>query len=414
MNCKKILALILAASCAVAALAMPAAAAEEGSFANFNRSETYAAGLFDDVDETAWYYENVKAAYELGLMKGSGDSFNTTGKITLAETAALAARLHSIYHTGSAKFEQGEPWYQVYVDYALENGILSKEYADYGAEATRMEFASILARALPERALPAINAVADGQIPDVKMDMDGADEVYMLYRAGILTGNNARGKFAPETPIERSAVSAIVTRMAYRSLRVKYELAVSTYPDLSEKTAADDSFFDDAAMLGNSLAQGMELYSKLPMDFYTKEGIRVDSADSYVDQLCKKQYGKVYIELGINEIYMTPSAFAEAYGKIIDRIRAAMPDAEIYIMAVTPVTKDRDSQGSFTMKRINAFNEALYGLAEEMECWYLDVCTPLENSNGFLTADYAGWDGSPHLSSAGYLAWADIIRTYYN
>ena len=140
----------------------------------------------------------------------------------------------------------------------------------------------------------------------------------------------------------------------------------------------------------------------------------MDSADSYVDQLCKKQYGKVYIELGINEIYMTPSAFAEACGKIIDRIRAAMPDAEIYIMAVTPVTKDRDRQGSFTMKRINAFNEALYGLAEEMECWYLDVCTPLENSNGFLTADYAGWDGSPHLSSAGYLAWADVIRTYYN
>ena len=142
------------------------------------------------------------------------------GAAQTAETLALAARLHSIYHTGEAAFTQGSPWYQVYVDYAVENGIIAaNSYSDYNAAATRSQFAAILAKALPEEALEAVNTVEDGAIPDVPEGAANYDAIYQLYRAGILTGNDAAGTFTPNNTIVRSEVAALVTRMADPDLR---------------------------------------------------------------------------------------------------------------------------------------------------------------------------------------------------
>lgn len=411
---KKLLTILTAAALLLGCLALPAAAAESG-FANFQKTAEYAAGQFPDVAEGEWYTESVAAVYELGLMKGNADgSFNVTGSISLAETVTLAARLHSIYYTGAAEFSAGDPWYRPYADYALKNGLLSADCADYAAAATRSEFAAMLSRALPASALPEINTVAENQLPDVKASSENAAEIYQLYRAGILAGNDSHGTFTPAAPIQRAAVAAIVARMAYRSLRLTFSLEALTYPDLMLREKTDDSFFDDAAMVGNSLVQGMRLYSGLNnIDYYCYPGVSVNTVESYVTELCKKQYGKVYIELGINEIGLAPETFAAAYGKSIDRIREAMPDADIYIMAVTPVTQAKSNEGTFTMKRITGFNEALRALAAEKECWFLDCCTPLCDETGYLKSIYSGWDGSPHLSVQGYKDWADVMRTYY-
>ena len=112
---------------------------------------------------------------------------------------------------------QSGVWYQTYVDYCKENGILKKDFADYNAPAKRRDFASILAAALPEEALEAINTVRS--IPDVAKKDGDADAIYALYRSGILTGNDAQGTFGPETSINRAAAAAILTRMADPGLR---------------------------------------------------------------------------------------------------------------------------------------------------------------------------------------------------
>jgi hypothetical protein len=136
----------------------------------------------------------------------------------------MSARIHSIYATGAANFEPSTPWYQTYVDYALANGIITREYADYTQAATRADFAAILRGALPDEALEAINTVADGSIPDVNTGASYAKHVYTLYRAGILVGNDALGTFTPASNISRSAAAAIVTRMADPALRLSVTL----------------------------------------------------------------------------------------------------------------------------------------------------------------------------------------------
>ena len=192
---------------------MPAA-----GLGNFKTVNSYTTGQFKDVAASYWGAPNIARAYELGLMKGSSDTaFDPEGSVTVAQTLTMAARLHSIYTTGAENFVQSGTWYQTYVDYCKANGILTKDFADYNAPAKRSDFAAILAAALPEEALSAINTVTS--IPDVAPGSENADAIYALYRAGILTGNDAKGTFGPETSINRAAAAAILTRMADTSLR---------------------------------------------------------------------------------------------------------------------------------------------------------------------------------------------------
>ena len=405
---------LLLALCLSAAIALPARAAEPG-FINFQtKAAAYEEGMFPDVGQDAWYAMYVGASYELGLMKGdAGGGFRPDDGIKLSEAAALAARIHKIYFTGDGTFTQGQPWYQVYVDYCRENGILTADCPDYDVAAKRSDFAAILSRALPQSALPQINDIADGDVPDVPADGENAQEIYLLYRAGILTGNDEYGTFSPASGIKRCEVAAIVTRMAYRSMRREVTLTPKpAYPDLREGERLDDDYFADAAMVGNSLVDGMMLCSGLKqMAFYGKTSGTVRM--NRVSELVRKQYGKVYIQLGINDLGGALDQFIEGYRKLIVQIRAAMPDADIYVMAVTPVTAKRSAEGTFTMKKITEMNDALYHLAEEEQCWYLDCCTPLCGDDGYLPTKYGGWDGSPHLSADGYVAWGEVIRTHY-
>ena len=201
------------------------------SMDGFQVKNTDFTGKFADLAPGAWYEESVKTAYELGLVLGTSDTtFSPDGSITVGSTLALACRLHSIYQTGSADFVQGSPWYQVYVDYALANGIITQgQFSDYNANATRRQFAAILAKALPAEELAAINTIADGDIPDLAAGSANYADIYTLYRAGVLTGSDKYGTFAPETTIGRSSVAAIVARMAVPSLRqtVTLEKAVT-------------------------------------------------------------------------------------------------------------------------------------------------------------------------------------------
>ena len=235
---KRILSLALAGALCLS-LSAPALAA---GLDNFGKVNAYTAGQFTDVPADAWFAPNVQAAYELDLMTGSSETtFNPNGNLTVAEALVLACRLHSTYAGDGETFAaNGGTWYQPYVDYAVKNGIITDgAYTDYTATATRAQFAAILAAALPDEALPAINSVT--KLPDLDANAAYAAAVLKLYNAGILTGSDAAGSFKPTSTIQRSEVATIVTRMADKGLRKTFTLteAAST-PSVSSSTRKFD------------------------------------------------------------------------------------------------------------------------------------------------------------------------------
>lgn len=187
---------------------------------------SYDTGLFIDVKESAWFAENVKRAYEYGLMNGTGTTtFNPDDNITIAETITIASRICSIYNGDNQPFARinNAPWYQPYVNYAQQKGIIpvQNSISKYNDYATRLEFAQILANALPDEALKEKNDIKDNAIPDVNSSTQGAAYVYQLYRAGVLTGNDSSGRFFPSSYITRAETAAVVSRMADPALRME-------------------------------------------------------------------------------------------------------------------------------------------------------------------------------------------------
>lgn len=159
--------------------------------------------------------------YELGLMKGTGNgTFSPGNNVTLAETITLAARLHSIYYTGSDSFASydGGNWYDPYVDYARERGIVNTYY-NYSRPSTREEFVHILAKALPEEALENITGrVSFADSGDITYMAD----VNLLSGAGVINGIKESGEtyFKPLNTITRAEVAAVVGRMARPESRI--------------------------------------------------------------------------------------------------------------------------------------------------------------------------------------------------
>lgn len=420
---KKAIVIILTISILASSLLVPALA--EGGMQSFRRVRTYKNGQFSDVDSEDWFSDSVKRTYELGLMNGSGgDEFLPDGEVTVTQAIALAARIHRIYTTGKDDFKQGRLWYDVYARYALDNDIISTRF-NCRAPATREKFADILSRALPESEFKEINQISDNAIPDVKSDSEYGGGIYLLYRAGVLTGSGGRGRFNGQSGITRAEAAAIVTRIIEPSLRKSFTLSYQG-PELEESAEVDDGFFEDAAILGNSLVDGLRLFGNLKTaDFYCGTSVSVVSAMqksdrklstgascTLVQSLLEKQYGKIYIELGINEIGYDPDYFAELYGEMLDKIIEAEPNADIYISAIMPVTKGKsDSSSVFNNERIRNANAALKRLAEDKSCYYLDLYSAYAGEDGYLPADWSG-DGV-HLHAEYYSVWESYIRTHY-
>lgn len=181
--------------------------------------------LFTDVPNSSWFAGDVKATYQLGLMKGTGQGrFTPYGTITWGEAVLLAARIHLIHHTGSDSLTQGTPWYAAHAGYALEQGILSAPLtASQAAQPiTRAEMAGLLARSLPASELAPINTV--DAIPDLPQSDPNSAAVYQLYRAGIFQGADSSGSFLPARTLTRAESATLAARMLDAQRRQRFDL----------------------------------------------------------------------------------------------------------------------------------------------------------------------------------------------
>ena len=428
MIMKKFVCLILSFILFCSMLSVSSFASEEAGegLGNFSDRNEYTEEVFSDVSEGQWFDPYIGKVYSLGLMEGRGKNlFAPKDFASIAETVTLAARLHHIYNGGDGVFERSAPWYQVYVDYAYENNIIKTKELNLSAKATRREFAEILYAAFPEDAFDEISIIPDNSIPDVKIGDEGAEAIYKLYKAGVLTGSDDRGTYYPDDTINRAAVATILSRMAISDMRIPLEFEEYFGPELPERPAADDAFFADACMIGNSLMDGIKYYTKLKTcTYFSKASMTVYSAFngrdfslgygynvSAMEAMSYGDYKKVYIELGINDVGRTVEAFVEAYGRIIDKVHKEHPAADIYILSITPVSREKDWGGVFTMARITALNAGLKKLAELKQCYYIDCVTPFIDETGYLPSRDT-WDGV-HFQIPVYAKWENVIRTHY-
>lgn len=198
--------------------------------------------------------------------------------------------------------------------------------------------------------------------------------------------------------------------------------------DLPEWITVDESYFDDALFIGDSRIVGLRDYGKLEGHgtFYASEGLnifrllnsRIVEAPgqrkkiTVEEALGERQFGKIYLMVGINELDIgTVERYKNTYQETIERIRELQPNARIYIQSIMLVTEKRAAKGDFvTNAGILARNEAIQGLADNVNVFYLDVNEAVVDESGGMNPEYTT-DGV-HLKAKYVPLWTEYLKTH--
>lgn len=186
----------------------------------------------------------------------------------------------------------------------------------------------------------------------------------------------------------------------------------------------DDSYFSDAAFIGDSLTQGLQLYDILDTNVIANRGINLDTvydaekirvAEGYTSvfaELERIQPAKIYVLLGMNDIgWRTEGDFTRLYGQLIDKLQTQFPQAVLYVQSIFPVTGwYADKDNGIDNNKVVTYNEELMALCEEKNCYYLDIRSVLVDENGVLP-DEASPDGI-HLNAPYYKHWFNYLKTH--
>ena len=201
-----------------------------------------------------------------------------------------------------------------------------------------------------------------------------------------------------------------------------------TEPVPKEFITVDDDYFKDALFIGDSRMVGLSQYCE-PLDtradFYVKKALTIynildgkpirsfdGTSKSLWEVLEEKQYAKIYIMVGINEIGVGNSEyFKDAYSQVVDRIREAEPHALVYINSIMHVSKSKsDNDGLYNNSNINARNDAIASLADDINIFYLNINEAVDDENGALRADLTFDD--IHLRGSSYEPWHEYLLTH--
>lgn len=183
-------------------------------------------------------------------------------------------------------------------------------------------------------------------------------------------------------------------------------------------------YFDDVLFIGDSRTVGLSEYSYLDnatyycdtgMSVYSvfdKKIAKIDHKMVTIDKaLKKKEFKKIYIMLGVNELGTgTAKTFAAKYQEMLERIQELAPNTEIVVQAIMKLGKKlSDSDPIYNNPKIVERNAELEKLADNKKIFYLDVNEVLADQDGYLPDEHT-FD-SIHLLAKYYDVWADYLMS---
>lgn len=191
----------------------------------------------------------------------------------------------------------------------------------------------------------------------------------------------------------------------------------------------DRSVFAQDSFLGDSLTQGMQMYSTgLPHAMFCAykgvgpnavvNGTSCKRADGVkevpMEALAAQQPKNLYVLLGTNVLNRDGdySSFLTYYRLMLDMLSQSLPNTHIYVQSITPVRPEvRQTHPGLYKERLCEINNELAAIALEKGCSFLNLWEVLADENGDLRAEYAQPDGY-HIKMDGYTVWVDYLRTH--
>lgn len=179
---------------------------------------------------------------------------------------------------------------------------------------------------------------------------------------------------------------------------------------------SDLSYFDDALFIGDSRTVGIKDYGDFEnSDFFCTEGLATDKINKtevngkkFDEVIDAKQYGKVYIMLGINEVGNDHEYVLTSYRAIVEKLKVHQPDAVIYVQANLHVSSAAETK-VITNAAIDDLNNGIASLADNKRVFYLDINELFDDEYGFFNQSFTH-DGV-HPEGMYYTQWCQWLCT---
>ncbi|MBO5858840.1 MAG: hypothetical protein J6R20_03610 [Clostridia bacterium] len=180
----------------------------------------------------------------------------------------------------------------------------------------------------------------------------------------------------------------------------------------------DSSCFDNTVFVGNSRFVSFKNFG-LAKNVYPVVGLNVDtvftksvagSSVPVIDELNGKTYEKVILLFGDNECgWPNHDVFAEKYAKVIAAVRERIPEAEIYLHAVLPVSVNASATNEFgcNNETITKLNKKIEELAAKEGVHFIPQPECLKAEDGTLIPEAAS-DGI-HLNKKYAKIWISSL-----
>ena len=119
---------------------------------------------------------------------------------------------------------------------------------------------------------------------------------------------------------------------------------------------------------------------------------------------------QVFVLGGINGLKSyTEQVGLERYDTLLSMLKEQLPNAEIYVISVLPISKDKELEVC-SNEVINDFNSELVLLVDKYGFTYVDIHSLYVDNNGAMDENLTK-DGV-HLYSEAYDKWAEKIRPF--
>lgn len=218
------------------------------------------------------------------------------------------------------------------------------------------------------------------------------------------------------------------------------------YGLLPESERAEDSYFDDAVFIGDSVSVMLKYYTAamrgedadflgkaqflcngsfgyrnavLPVSETSLHPVYDGEKRSIEESISLMGAKKIYIMLGMNDIANRHyDATFENIDTLVSRIREKSPDTVFYFQSVTP-RMENSQIGALNNDIIREFDDMLCRYCAENEHYFINVYEAVCGEDGSLLPEYCGDPISEggngmgiHFTYAGCKAWTDYLYTH--
>ena len=208
----------------------------------------------------------------------------------------------------------------------------------------------------------------------------------------------------------------------------------------------NDAFFDASLFIGDSILEGIRLYTVQNRNKETTLGsaefLTSQAGIALKDLLGERDWGlgyryrgeslpleeilarigpsRVFLLLGLNDLAdedgNDAAAAVERYGRFLDKLQEWLPEAELTVLLNPPKVAsswlpDYTANREFSNELIRDFDEGLRSLCEERGVPCVDLYAALADGEGFLPTRYCS-DGFLHLNGDGAAAAVQALYDY--